>query len=225
MPGASFPGNFCVRLALLDTAGLVLPFPERLASFGAIRDTRDLSVMAFIHHAIPSASAPLTRIALGWVLFGGIVAGALDFAFATSFWALKGVAPQRVWQSVAAGLLGKASFEGGAITALLGVALHYLIAMTMSLVYALSARRLLTLLNHPWRYGALYGLLLYAVMTYVVVPLSAAPAGGARNPLWVACSVLAHVVLVGWPCAWFARRALRGRSQARAQQPLADGMP
>lgn len=180
--------------------------------------------MAVQHQAISSAAAPLTRTALGWVLFGGFVAGALDFAFATSFWALQGVAPQRVWQSVAAGLLGRSSFDGGTATALFGAALHYLIAMTMSLGYALPARRLGALLRHPWLLGALYGLLLYAVMTYVVVPLSAAPAGGAGNRLWITCSVLAHVVLVGWPCAWAARRALLDRGHKRSGKVLANGM-
>ncbi|MBA3759414.1 MAG: hypothetical protein H0X07_02700 [Gemmatimonadales bacterium] len=38
----------------------------------------------------------------------------------------------RIFQSVAAGLLGQASFEGGAATAALGLALHYLIALTMA---------------------------------------------------------------------------------------------
>ncbi len=163
--------------------------------------------------------ASITRTALGWILFGGMLAAALDFAFATGFWALKGVSPQRVWQSVAAGLLGRGSFEGGTATALLGVALHYLIAMSMSLAYALAARRLRALVQRPWRYGALYGLLLYAVMNWIVVPLSAAPAGGANNPTWIACSIAAHVVLVGWPCAWFARRALIGSNAFRARQP------
>ena len=180
--------------------------------------------MALLHQAISSAAAPLTRTAVGWVLFGGFVAGALDFAFATSFWALQGIAPQRVWQSVAAGLLGRSSFDGGSATALLGVALHYLIAITMSLGYALPARRLTALLRHPWLFGAIYGLLLYAVMTYVVVPLSAAPAGGAGNRVWVSCSVLAHVMLVGWPCAWAARRAFLDRGQPRSQKVLASRM-
>lgn len=177
------------------------------------------------HHQAPSpAETPLTRSALGWVLFGGFVAGALDLAFATGFWALQGVAPQRVWQSVAAGVLGKSSFDGGIATALLGVALHYLIAMTMSLGYALPSRHLGALLRHPWSLGALYGLLLYAMMTYLVVPLSAAPAGGTGNRLWIACSVLAHVALVGWPCAWAARRAFLDRGLVRPGKALADGM-
>jgi len=54
--------------------------------------------------------------------------------------------------------------------------------------------------------GAAYGLLLYGVMNYVVVPLSAAGAGS-KNPLWITLSIAAHVLLIGIPIALLARRA------------------
>ena len=73
--------------------------------------------------------------ALGWMLLGGLCAGTLDILFATGFWALRGVAPQRILQSVAAGVLGKASFGGGAASAALGLGLHYLIAIAMASAY------------------------------------------------------------------------------------------
>ncbi|MFC3552045.1 hypothetical protein ACFOLC_13625 [Lysobacter cavernae] len=142
-----------------------------------------------------------------WLLTAGLVAATLDILYATGFWALRGVDPTRVWQSIAAGLLGKASFSGGADTATLGLALHYLIALAMAAAYFIAARRLPKLWQQPWRYGALYGLLLYAVMNLIVVPLSAAPGGGAKPMLWVVLSLLAHVLLVGLPIAWCARRA------------------
>jgi hypothetical protein len=153
---------------------------------------------------------PSTRRALTWVLLGGLCAGTLDILFATGFWALRGVAPQRILQSVAAGVLGKASFSGGSASAMLGLCLHYLIAIAMAAAYAMAARDVTALLQRPWRYGALYGLALFALMSFVVVPLSAAPRSGAPQPLWIVSSVVAHIVLVGWPCAWFARRAWLG---------------
>jgi len=76
--------------------------------------------------------------ALVFVLAGGLIAGTLDIAYACIFWALKSDVPaHRILQSVAAGLLGEASFEGGWETAALGLALHYLIALSMSVVYYL----------------------------------------------------------------------------------------
>jgi hypothetical protein len=147
---------------------------------------------------------------LRFVVAGGLLAGALDITYACLFWAIKaGVPAQRIFQSVAAGLLGKGSFTGGWPTAILGLALHFFIATTMSVTYFLVARRVPTLGVRPVPFGAAYGLLLYVIMNYVVVPLSNAPHGGVRDPLWVGLSIVVHMVLIGIPIALFTRRALR----------------
>ena len=139
------------------------------------------------------------------------MAGTLDITYAWLFWAVKaGVSAQRIFQSVAAGLLGKASFEGGAATAALGLALHFFIATTMSVVYYLVARRWALLWQRPVPCGLLYGLLLYLIMNFIVVPLSAAGGGGSKDPLWVAMSVAVHALLIGLPIALFTRRAIAG---------------
>jgi len=142
-----------------------------------------------------------------FVLAGGLVAGTFDIAYACIFWALKrGVPATRIFQSVAAGLLGQASFAGGARTAALGLVLHYFIALSMSIAYYLVARRWGLLRRRPVLCGAGYGLLLYGVMNYIVVPLSAA-GPGSKDPLWIALSIAVHVVLIGVPIALFIRRA------------------
>jgi uncharacterized membrane protein YagU involved in acid resistance len=155
-----------------------------------------------------SSSIPGRRAhPLGLVLAGGLVAGTLDIAYACIFWSLKRDVPaQRILQSVAAGLLGDASFEGGGATAALGLSLHFLIALSMSVVYYLAARRWPLLRQRPVACGAAYGLLLYVVMNYVVVPLSAA-GRGSKDPLWITLSIAVHVLLIGIPIALFTRRA------------------
>lgn len=143
-----------------------------------------------------------------YVLLGGLVAGSFDITYACTFWFLKrGVLPPRVFQSVAAGLLGDASFTGGWRTAALGLALHYFIATSMALTYYLLARRWSDLWEKPFVYGPMYGVLLYGIMNYIVVPLSAANPGS-RNRLWVLLSIAVHAFLIGTPCAIFARRAM-----------------
>ncbi len=155
-----------------------------------------------------TASLPTPRThPLVFVLAGGIVAGTLDIVYACTFWALKSNVPvERILQSIAAGLLGEASFKGGAGTAALGLGLHYFIALSMSVVYYLVARRWPLLWQRPLLCGAGYGLLLYGVMNYIVVPLSAARPGP-RDPLWIGLSIVVHVLLIGIPIALFARRA------------------
>lgn len=141
------------------------------------------------------------------VVAGGLLAGALDITYACLFWAIKAdLPPTRIFQSVAAGLLGKASFEGGAATAALGLFLHFFIACTMALTYYLVSRRWTVLVRRPVPLGIAYGLLLYVIMNFVVVPLSAANSGS-RDPTWIALTVAVHAFLIGLPIALFSRRA------------------
>ena len=146
------------------------------------------------------------------VLAGGLLAGTLDILYACLFWAVKAdVPPTRIFQSVAAGLLGEASFQGGASTAALGLVLHFSIACTMALAYYLASRRWPVLVHRPVALGIVYGLLLYVVMNCIVVPLSAA-SPGSRDPTWITLTIAAHALLVGLPIAWFASRATGARS-------------
>ncbi len=145
---------------------------------------------------------------VGAILAGGLLAGALDIAYACMFWAIKADVPaRRIFQSVAAGLLGEASFEGGTATAALGLALHFLIATTMAAAFYLAARARPELVRRPVLTGAIYGVGLYVLMNYLVVPLSAA-GPGSRNPLWIGLTVLVHAFFVGVPIALFVRRAV-----------------
>jgi len=137
------------------------------------------------------------RGAFATAVIAGVVAGVLDAIYATVLWGfILGSNPAGVWQSVAAGLSGAAAFQGGNATAALGLALHFFIAFGMALVYVLASRRLPVLIARPLLMGILYGVPLYVIMNFVVVPLSAldfrppTPAGVVR-------ALLAHVLLVG----------------------------
>jgi uncharacterized membrane protein YagU involved in acid resistance len=97
-------------------------------------------------------------------------------------------------------------------------ALHYFIALSMAATYYVVARRWSLLWERPVLLGAAYGLLLYGIMNYVVVPLSAARPGS-KDPLWIALSVAVHALLIGIPCAIFARRAIRAGMEANRSNP------
>jgi len=144
------------------------------------------------------------------LLLGGLVVGTFDITYAITFWKLmRDVAPIRILQSVAAGLLGReAARAGGVQTALLGTFLHYFIATTIVIVYWIACRYLPLLARHPILCGAVYGIGVYLVMNYVVVPLSAARSTTKPMAIWVVCSVIVHMFLIGVPAAWFASRAV-----------------
>ena len=115
------------------------------------------------------------------VLAGALVVGSLDILYAIVFWSIRaGATPTRIFQSVAAGILGRdAARNGGIDSAILGAFLHYFIAFAIVFVYWLASRRLAVLTERPWLCGAIYGLGVYAFMNYVVIPLSAIGVGGA----------------------------------------------
>ena len=148
------------------------------------------------------------------ILLGGIAAALLDIALAMTFWWFyNGASPQVILQSIAAGLLGKASFAGGLGTATLGAFLHLFIACGMAAVYFLGCLRWPVLFRRPVFCGAVYGVVLYLAMTYVVLPLSQAMPLP-FIPSWFLASVASHIVLVGIPIALVARwSATRGSSR------------
>jgi uncharacterized membrane protein YagU involved in acid resistance len=144
-----------------------------------------------------------------WIAIGTALIGSLDLVFVSSYWAAAAdVPPVRILQSIATGVLGKASYEGGAKTALLGGALHYFIIAMFVLAYYVASRWIPALSRRPVAYGLAYGLLLYVLMNYIVVPLSRAGQSGSFNVPWELSSIAMHA-LIGVLCALFACRAAR----------------
>ncbi|WP_266168783.1 hypothetical protein [Dyella subtropica] len=157
-----------------------------------------------------SMRASLTPKAANILLGTGLLVATVDAIFASTFWRLvAGVPASRIVQGIAAGLLGKAAFQGGAGTMGLGAVLHYGMAIAMVFAYYFASRWLPALVRRPWMYGPLYGLVVYAVMNGIVVPLSAAPPSPHLLG-WVISSIFVHMFVVGLPSALAARAALGG---------------
>src|SRR5262245_42997064 len=77
----------------------------------------------------------LNRPYLSAVFLGGSIAGALDIIFAISFAAYNGIAPVRLLQIVASGLLGTEAFTGGVRVAVLGLALHFALSFLWASIF------------------------------------------------------------------------------------------
>jgi hypothetical protein len=148
----------------------------------------------------------MTKRPFAAVVGGGLVVGSFDICYAILFWKItRDVSPTRVFQSVAAGVLGPASFTGGIKTAILGGFLHYFIAFSVVTVYWLAAKLLPVLRRYALICGPIYGVGVYLVMTYVVVPLSKSRPSKTFNFVWVVCSLIVHAFLIGLPAALFAK--------------------
>jgi hypothetical protein len=134
-----------------------------------------------------------------------LVAGTLDLSDALIFYGLRGVAPSRILQSIASGVLGRAAFTQGTRSAVLGVMLHYFIATTVAAIYIFASRRL-PLSRHPFLWGSLYGGVVYIVMNYVVLPLSKIGLRPTPPLVPLINGVAAIVFCIGVPTALIARR-------------------
>jgi hypothetical protein len=64
-----------------------------------------------------------------------LTVGVLDGLDAIIFFGLRGATPTRIFQAIAAGILGRqAAVQGGLQTALLGVALHFVFVVAFGIV-------------------------------------------------------------------------------------------
>lgn len=138
------------------------------------------------------------------ILIGGLVAGLLDLADAFLFFGWRGVAPIRILQAIASGIEGRSAFQGGYRSAAFGLLLHFVIATGAAAVYVIASRKLTTLRERPIESGLFYGLLVYAVMNLLVLPLSATTPGS-YPPAVLINGILIHLLGVGLPIALIAR--------------------
>ena len=136
------------------------------------------------------------------ILLGGLVAGTVDIGAASL---INGRSPVFIGQIIAGGLLGKGSLDGGMRTAAVGVALQWAMSIIIAALYVLASTRLDALRRSWLLFGILYGIPVYFVMEYVVVPLSAWQRVPKFALLPFTENMLAMMVF-GVIVAWFASR-------------------
>lgn len=142
------------------------------------------------------------------ILLGGVVAGALDIAYACVHYGLVyEIPPTRIFQSVAAGVYGReAARAGGIETASIGLVLHFLMTILMAAFFVAWTRMLPALNRWPLLAGPTYGLAIFALMQFVVLPLSAAGGGNHPEGQFLFGGVLIHAFGVGYVIALIAKR-------------------
>lgn len=145
--------------------------------------------------------------ALPTILTAGFACGVLDLTAAFVVWGLRAhVGPVRIMQSIASGLLGGDAYHDGVKTAILGVAIHFLIATSAAAVFYVASRMLTFLTSHAVISGFLYGITVHIFMSFVVIPLSASPMRNAPfSPTPFLIGTLIHMFCVGLPIALVVR--------------------
>ena len=142
--------------------------------------------------------------ALRAILTAGLVVGVLDISSAFVIWWQRGVALQRGLQGIAAGLLGAKSYEGGMATASLGLALHFFVAFVVVTIFYLASRKIPFLMIQPFVSGVFYGIGVYTVMYWFVLPTAFSTFRHRLGNELLAVAI--HISLIGLPSAFIVRR-------------------
>jgi hypothetical protein len=145
--------------------------------------------------------AVTSRFSWGPVLLAGFVAGTIDIGAACL---INGLSPIIILQAIASGVLGRASFHGGLAAACLGLALQWAMSVLIAAIFVLASRWLLVLRRAWLTAGVAYGVVIFCVMNYLVVPLSAVEHAPHFTALSFAENMLA-MLLFGVIIAFFVR--------------------
>jgi len=106
------------------------------------------------------------------ILVGGMVAGTLDIEAAAL---INHVSPVLIAHYIATGVMGRAALTAGAPAACLGLVLQWAMALIIAAIYWLATSRMPRLRERWWLGGLLAGVVIFLVMNFLVMPLSAAP--------------------------------------------------
>jgi hypothetical protein len=149
--------------------------------------------------SLPAYRDAPSRLVRAWLLTA-VVDGLFSSVLAAVFY---GSTVTRLWQGVAAVLLGPAASEGGAHTALIGVLMHLGVAFGWSAVFLLVFMRLPVIRQLlATRYGtvkvaAFYGPFIWLVMSLVIIPLLVHRPPANTYRWWI--QLIGHFPFVGLP--------------------------
>jgi hypothetical protein len=147
------------------------------------------------------------------ILWAWLACGVLDITSAIVISITSGGSPVRMLQGIAGAVLGPRTFDLGFATAALGLTMHFLVALTATLVFYALSRRIPAMYDHAILAGILFGVFWLLVMYRGVIPLLAA-----LRPLYIANApkrplpplwplpILVHMTCVGLPISLAMRR-------------------
>ena len=147
-------------------------------------------------------------------LIAGLVAGALDIiAACVQAWLKTETAPIHVLRSVASGAVDPKTFSSPVLLALLGLLIHFFIAISFAFLFFFMAKQIPSLVKYPLLIGIVYGLFVWATMRFIILPyisrLKLKPIEGSEAIKNAAIAAAIIVVFVGIPIALLAKRYVR----------------
>ena len=154
------------------------------------------------------------KAAVRAVIIATVIAGTLDILSAFVYAVMAGGTPLGVLSGIGSAIVDREAFASPYILPAIGLALHFGIMLVMAAVYLLAASRIPLLTRLPVLSGIGYGLALWGVMYWVVLPQrwpTMFPVDPRLDPKGFAEDLFSHIMLVGIPIALVAKSATRWR--------------
>lgn len=149
---------------------------------------------------------------IGWV---GLLAGSLDILSACLHaYIAKGISPIVVLQFIASGAFGKAAFSGGWLMPLTGLLFHFIIAYSFTAFFFWLYPSIKIMSKSIVLTAIVYGIFIYVVMNFLVLPLTKIPAI-TFNLEKAVIALLILIVAIGLPLAIVARTFFRHRNASQ----------
>lgn len=140
------------------------------------------------------------------VLRIGLLIGLMDgLAAALNAYISSGVMPDRVFRFIASGVFGAEAFKGTGAMIVWGVTFHFLIALSWTALYFFMNAKFDWIRQHHLVSGVLYGVFIWAVMAYLVLPLSHTPAL-AKSLSGALIMIGIHIFVIGVPMSYMLSR-------------------
>jgi hypothetical protein len=153
-----------------------------------------------------AVAAPIQRQGIiPAIVAGGLTAATCDFIAAMLIYHLPALT---VGKAVARGWFGREkAMAGGLDVSIIGIVSHYSILLVAAAIFVFASLRFPILRRRAVIVGIFFGLCIYAVMHFVVLPLSAA---GPANPKGIQLveELAGHMLVIGLPIALWARKFL-----------------
>jgi uncharacterized membrane protein YagU involved in acid resistance len=147
-------------------------------------------------------------------ILAGLIAGTVDIGAACT---INRVGPGPILRFISSGLLGTPLPHEFWVYAL-GLGLQWLMSIIIAVVFVAAAVRIPLLLRRWIGAGIAYGIVVYFVMTFVVVPLSRAKAGHVTMSSFIEnlLAMMLFGLIVAYTAAEFLNAGRRGAPHSKA---------
>ncbi|MDC7999920.1 DUF1440 domain-containing protein [Aequorivita todarodis] len=152
------------------------------------------------------------KLPLKRVIATALFVGTLDISAAIiNFLAQGGQDITRIFRFIASGVFGQAAFESGSYIIFMGVFFHYLIAFIWTALFFYGYPKLKFQKANPYVVGIVYGLIVWAIMNLIVLPMSGIPELNQKiSQKLIAISIL--IICVGLPISLIYRSKIKTTS-------------